>query len=142
MREHRRGVPTIPVPLLRDAVEREIAELSLRTAAKLIGISPNGLRNFISGSVPRSATRAKFERWLASLDHRSVPPPTVGHLVRLLTDLSGDLSPRQTALLGRNISALLAEAYEARRFSPPRWVRDLLRHYRGAAGRNLMQQSE
>lgn len=135
MKSHRRGVPTIPTPLLRDAVEREIAELSLRTAAKQIGISPNGLRNFINGSLPRSATRAKFERWLASLDHRSVPPPTVGHLVRLLTDISGDLSPQQTALLGRNISALLAEAYEARRLAPPRWVQDLLRHYRPRRGR-------
>ena len=126
----RRGVPTIPVPVLRDAVALAITELSLRGAAKEMGISPNGLRNFINGSAPRSATRAKLERWLASLDHRTVPPPTVGHLVRLLTDLSGDLSPQQTVLLGRSISAVLADAYEARRLSPPRWVQDLLRHYR------------
>jgi len=126
----RRGVPTIPVPVLRDAVTLAITELSLRGAAEQMGISPNGLRNFINGSAPRSATRAKLERWLASLDHRTVPPPTVGHLVRLLTDLSGDLSPQQTVLLGRSISAVLADAYEARRLSPPRWVQDLLRHYR------------
>ncbi len=126
----RRGVPTIPVPVLRDAVALAITELSLRGAAEQMGISPNGLRNFINGSAPRSATRAKLERWLASLDHRTVPPPTVGHLVRLLTDLSGDLSPQQTVLLGRSISAVLADAYEARRLSPPRWVEDLLRHYR------------
>ena len=126
----RRGVPTIPVAVLRDAVALAITELSLRGAAKEMGISPNGLRNFINGSAPRSATRAKLERWLASLDHRTVPPPTVGHLVRLLTDLSGDLSPQQTVLLGRSISAVLADAYEARRLSPPRWVQDLLRHYR------------
>ncbi|PYP38030.1 MAG: hypothetical protein DMD34_10920 [Gemmatimonadetes bacterium] len=123
-------MPTIPVAVLRDAVALAITELSLRGAAKEMGISPNGLRNFINGSAPRSATRAKLERWLASLDHRTVPPPTVGHLVRLLTDLSGDLSPQQTVLLGRSISAVLADAYEARRLSPPRWVQDLLRHYR------------
>ena len=126
----RRGVPTIPVAVLRDAVALAITELSLRGAAKEMGISPNGLRNFINGSAPRSATRAKLERWLPSLDLRTVPPPTVGHLVRLLTDLSGDLSPQQTVLLGRSISAVLADAYEARRLSPPRWVQDLLRHYR------------
>src|SRR5213593_628444 len=130
MTPQHRGVPTIPVPVLRDAVERQITDLSLRGAAKRIGVSPNGLRNFIGGSFPRSVTRAKLERWLASLDHRSVPPPTVGHLVRLLTELSGDLSPQQTVLLGRSISAVLADAYEARRLSPPRWVQDLLRHYR------------
>jgi hypothetical protein len=141
MRRQRRGVPTIPAPLLRDAVEREIAELSLRQAAKQIGVSPNGLRNFIAGSVPRSATRAKLERWLASLDHRSVPPPTLSHLVRLLTDLAGDLSPQQTALLGRNISALLADAYQVGRMAPPRWVSDLLRHYRRRHGKGSGEDS-
>lgn len=139
MRPQRRGVPTIPVALLREAIEREIAELSLRTAAKQIGISPNGLRNFINGSLPRSATRGKFERWLASLDHRSVPPPTVGHLVRLVTDISAYLSPQQTALLGRNISALLADAYAARALRPPRWVQELLRHYRQRGGRQSVE---
>src|SRR5690348_3982561 len=122
----RRSVPTIPVPVLRDAVALAITELSLRGAGRQIGISPNGLRNFLNGSAPRSATRAKLERWLASLDHRSVPPPTVGHLVRLLTDLSGDLSPQQAVALGRSISAVLAEAYQARHLAPPRWVKDLL----------------
>ena len=131
----RRGVPTIPVPVLRDAVALAITDLSLRGAARQIGISPNGVRNFLNGSAPRSATRAKLERWLASLDHRSVPPPTVGHLVRLLTDLSGDLSPQQTVLLGRSISAVLGEAYDARGTSAPRWVRDLLRHYRPGRGK-------
>src|SRR5205809_4721192 len=126
----RRNIPALPVPLLRDAIGRETARMSLRRAAAAISISPNGLRNFINGSAPRSATRAKLERWLASLDHRTVPPPTVGHLVRLLTDLSGDLSPQQTVLLGRSISAVLADAYEARRLSPPRLGQDLLRHYR------------
>ncbi|HZI23037.1 MAG TPA: hypothetical protein VFD76_10985 [Gemmatimonadales bacterium] len=135
MTPQRRSFPTIPVPVLRDAVESAITELSLRGAAKQIGVSPNGLRNFINGSAPRSATRAKFERWLASLDHRSVPPPTVGHLVRLLTDLSGDLSPQQAVALGRSISAVLAEAYQARHLAPPRWVKDLLRHYRPRRGK-------
>src|SRR2546422_3775431 len=60
-----RGVPTLPVPLLRDAVGRETARLSLRRAAAEVSISPNGLRNFLNGSAPRSATRVKLERWLA-----------------------------------------------------------------------------
>src|SRR3989449_4473596 len=77
----RRNVPTLPVPLLRDAVGRETARLSLRRAAAAISISPNGLRNFLNGSVPRSATRAKLERWLANQQHVS-RPPNVGQLVR------------------------------------------------------------
>src|SRR5438045_5913574 len=74
MSASRRSVPTLPVPLLRDAVGREVARISLRGAAKAISVSPNGLRNFLNGSAPRSATRAKLERWLASQERPSRPP--------------------------------------------------------------------
>lgn len=57
MNPGRRGVPTLPVALLREAIERETARISLRRAAKEIAISPNGLRNFLNGSVPRTATQ-------------------------------------------------------------------------------------
>src|SRR6266567_4998759 len=71
MTPSRRNVPALPVPLLRDAIGRETARMSLRSAAAAISISPNGLRNFLNGSVPRSATRAKLERWLAGQQHVS-----------------------------------------------------------------------
>ncbi len=108
--------------------------MSLRRAATAISISPNGLRNFLNGSAPRSATRAKLERWLAEQQHVS-RPPNVGQLVRLLNELAGDLSTQQTAALAGDIAGLLANAYEARRLSPPRWVQDLLRHYRVRRGK-------
>ncbi len=128
MKPGRRGVPTLPVQVLRDAVVRETARLSLRRAAQEISLSPNGLHNFLNGSEPRSATRTKLERWLAG-QGRVTRPPNAAQLVRLLGELSGDLSPQQTMALGRDIGALLAEAYEARRLAAPRWVHDLLRHY-------------
>jgi len=135
MSSSRRGVPTLPVPLLRDAVAREAARLSLRRAAGEVAISPNGLRNFLNGSAPRSATRAKLERWLAD-GERVTRPPNVGQLVRLLNELTGDLSPQQTGQLGRDITALLAKAYESRSLSPPRWAQELLRHYRSRPGKS------
>jgi hypothetical protein len=134
----RRNVPALPVPLLRDAVGRETARMSLRRAAAAISISPNGLRNFLNGSVPRSATRAKLERWLADQQHVS-RPPNVGQLVRLLNELAGDLSTQQTAMLAGDIAGLLATAYDARRLSPPRWVQDLLRHYRVRRGKTASE---
>src|SRR5438045_9473885 len=121
-----RNVPALPVPLLRDAIGRETARMSLRRAAAAISISPNGLRNFLNGSAPRSATRAKLERWPASQERPS-RPPGVGQLVRLLSEPGADLSPQQTADLGRAITALLAAAYATPRLSSPRSVPDLLR---------------
>ena len=122
-------VPSLPIPLLRDAVARQAARVSLRRAAREVGVSPNGLRNFLNGAAPRGTTRGKLERWLAA---RSGPlrPPTVGRLVRLLNELAGDLSPEQAAALGRDIARLLAVAYEQRRVSPPRWVQELAKQSR------------
>jgi hypothetical protein len=128
------GVPKLPVAVLRDAVTRATARLSLRRAAGEMSISPNGLRNFLNGSAPHRATRMKLEHWLAS-ERRVSRPPSVGQLVRLLKELSADLSPRQAAKLGREIVARLAEADEARRVSPRRRVRHPLRHFRHRRGK-------
>src|SRR5437667_12179561 len=104
----RRSVPTLPVPLLRDAIGREVARMSLRGAAQAIAVSPNGLRNFLNGSAPRSATGTKLARWLASQERPS-RPPGVGQLARLLSEASAALSPPPTARLGRGGPASLAE---------------------------------
>ncbi len=131
MKTSRRGVPTLPVPLLRDSISREVARMSLRHAARQIALSPNGLRNFLGGSTPRSATRVKLEQWLAA-QHRVSRPPNVGQLVRLLGEVAGDLAPQQVLALGGDVAELLAARYEERRLSPPRWVQELLRRFRPA----------
>jgi len=123
------AVPTLPVPLLRDGLAREAARLSLRRVAREVGMSPNGLRGFLQGAFPRSVTRIRLERWLA-VQGKGNRPPNVGQFVRLLNELSVDLSPEHTLGLGRALAGLLVESYEARRLSPPRWVQDLVRHYR------------
>ena len=129
MKIDHRGVPTLPVALLRDSIAREVARQSLRHAARQVAISPNGLRNFLNGAAPRSATRVKLERWLAA-QHRVSRPPNVGQFVRLLGELAGDLSPQQTLALGREVAQLVAAAYEQRRLSPPAWVRDMAKRFR------------
>ena len=106
MKIDHRGVPTLPMTLLRDAVAREVARQSLRHAAGQIALSPNGLRNFLNGAAPRSATRVKLERWLAA-QQRVSRPPNVGQFVRLLGELAGDLSPQQTLALSRDVRSWL-----------------------------------
>jgi len=56
-------------------------------------------------------------------------------LVRLLNELAVDLSPKQALELGGSLAELLVESYEVRRLSPPRWVRDLVRHYESRPGK-------
>lgn len=122
-------VPTLPVSLLRDAVARETTRYSLRRVAREAALSPNGVRDFILGSKPRGTTRAKLERWLAA-QGQVTRPPNVGQFVRLVNELSGELSPQQSVDIGRQVAELLVAAYQTRRLSPPCWVQDLLRHYR------------
>src|SRR5205085_8613903 len=102
----RSTVPTLPIPLLQDAVARQVARFSLRRVAREVSMSPNGLRDFLRGATPRSSTRGKLERWLAA-QGQVTRPPNVGQFVRLLAELSSDLSPQQTEQLGREIAALL-----------------------------------
>jgi transcriptional regulator with XRE-family HTH domain len=120
--------PTLPAALLRDAVARQLATISLRQAATEIGLSPNALRNFVRGAEPRTPTRAKLERWLATRRPKE-SRPSVGELVRLLAELGADLSPAQTTQLGRETARFLLDAYAARHLTPPRWVRELSDYY-------------
>jgi len=129
----RPATAVLPVALLRDAVAREVARRSLRGVAQDVGISPNGLRNFVNGAVPRPATRAKLERWLGR--NAAEKGPSLGHLVRLVEELSGEFAPDQAAALGRDIAQLVASTYERRHRPPPRWVRELITHYRAGPGK-------
>jgi transcriptional regulator with XRE-family HTH domain len=130
----RSAAPTLSVALLRDGVAREAAGFSVRRLARETGLSPNGLRDFLRGSSPRSATRTRLESWLAA-QGSITRPPNVGQFVRLVNELAVDFSPEQTVQLGGAIAALLVESYETRRLAPPGWVRDLLRHYRPRRGK-------
>src|SRR2546428_12892128 len=97
-------------------------------------MSPNGVRDFLQGAIPRSATRVKLER-LHTTRGKVTRPPNVGQFVRLLSELSVDLSPGQTLELERALAELLVQSYDARRLSPPRLVQELLRHYRARRGK-------
>lgn len=61
---------------LREAVDREVEQTSLRATARRVGMSPSGLRKFLDGSAPYSATRRKLERWYV----REVAPGYAGSL--------------------------------------------------------------
>jgi len=122
------GVPALPVPVLRAYIEHELAQVSLRQAAREIGISPNALRNVINGALPRRTTRVRLERWLGQRPGRA-PRPTVGRFLKLLDALTPDLTQQEAAGLGREMSLLLVAAYQRRRLPPPRWVSELAGHY-------------
>jgi len=126
--------PVLPESLLRDTVAHRVTDRSLRRCAREIGISPNGLRDFLQGAAPRLSTRSKLERWLAAQAPQE-KAPAVAQLVRLLGDLTMDLAPTDAEGLRREVTAFLLGAYEARRLSAPKWLQELGQV--DAAGRRL-----
>lgn len=122
------AAPSLPVALLRAAVERELSRTSLRRAAQDIGLSPNALRNFVRGAEPRRATRVRLERWIATR-----PQPDRGPSLARFLDLLGALTPElpaaETRAIARHLTDDLVDAYRRMRLPPPRWVRELARHY-------------
>lgn len=128
------GTAALPLALLRALVERQLEASSLRQAAREIGLSPNALRNFLRGAVPRMRTRVRIERWVAT---RAGSPtgPEPAAFARLLSELAPDLPASEANRLGREVSRLLLNAYRRRQMPPPRWVRELVRHYRADSPR-------
>lgn len=120
--------PVLPVASLRAAVEAELATVSLRQAAREIGLSPNALKNFLRGASPRLTTRARLERWLLSRPGTR-RPLGVQRFLRLVGELAPDLPSAEAKALGRELSRLVLDAYQRHRVPPPRWVRELVQHY-------------
>ncbi len=120
---------SLPVAVLRDAVAHELATISLRRAAAEVGLSPNGLKNFVAGAAPRRTTRARLEAWLASRRPKR-GGPQLGSLVRRLGEIGADLPAGDRAALGQSVAGFLLRAYRERQLPAPRWVRELASHYR------------
>lgn len=69
------GEPRIPVRVLRLAAREAMERTSSRAVARDVDMSPLGLREFIAGAEPRSATIRKLTAWyIRQREHGSDPP--------------------------------------------------------------------
>jgi hypothetical protein len=59
----------------------------------------------------------------------AAPGPSLSAFVRLLEEVTPDLPPRDASALGRDVTQLLLDVYRRRHLRPPRWVREVARHY-------------
>jgi hypothetical protein len=101
-----------PAPLarLREAVEQQVAERSLRHAARQVGMSPTGLQKFLSGTAPAESTCRKLERWAFERAARG-EPPTPESALAVLRYLAGALHPRRHAEAVGLLLAVLESAH-------------------------------
>ncbi|HLL83812.1 MAG TPA: hypothetical protein VK420_14200 [Longimicrobium sp.] len=100
-----------PLARLREAVERQVSERSLRHAARQVGMSPTGLQKFLAGSAPSDATCRKLERW-AFEKAAAGEPPTAETALAVLRLLAGALPPRRHPEAVVRLLAVLESAFD------------------------------
>lgn len=112
---------------LRDAARERVARTSLRWVAREIGISPPGLKLFLAGASPRSATLEKIHTWHLTLAQRTGASVETIYLVLdlLLLPLPED----ERVSVVREILARLVEAHQQQGTSGPAWLATLCEQY-------------
>ncbi len=111
----------IPVEEIREAARLAVEATSLRAVARAVGLSPMGLKNFLDGRTPYSATRRKLNTWYVThADGRPVFDDSVAR-ASIAVLLEGISEPQRDDAARKLIGALEA-IYGEKRVQPPAWL--------------------
>lgn len=114
----------IPVEAIREAARLAVEATSLRSVARAVRLSPTGLKNFLNGREPYSATRRKLNAWF--VQHAEQRPeyaePAARASLAVLTE--GIPAPGRGAVAAR-ILEVVREGHERSGTSPPAWLETL-----------------
>src|ERR1700741_2084285 len=114
----------VSVPVIRQAAALAVEATSLRAVARAVGISPMGLRNFLRGREPYSATRRRLTAWFViNADRRPEHPEAAirASLALLVEGIAEGV--RDDA--ARELLAAVGRIYAERGARPPGWLRAL-----------------
>jgi len=109
------------VDSIRDAARLEVEATSLRRVARAIGMSPMGLKHFIEGTQPYSATFRKLTAWYVVYQAGSggFSAESVRGALTLLTDGLPEARRRHAE---RVVLDDLAKLHEELGTRPPEWL--------------------
>ena len=113
-----------PVEAIRHAAGVAVEATSLRSVAAQVGMSPTGLRHFLNGRTPYSATLRKLTAWFvrheAERQGFSAPVAQASLSVLLEAIPEGAREAAAADLLG-----WLAAEHQRRKTEPPPWLKAL-----------------
>ncbi len=112
--------PLAAVDVLRYAAQAAVQRSTLRRVAAEIGMSHSGLRTFIGGTAPYSATLTRLRAWHARQDG-----VTLERAQRALDILTGHLRGKEREAATRAILNALKVASKESREPPPPWLKPL-----------------
>ena len=114
----------IPIAEIREAARLAVETQSLRAVAREIKLSPMGLRNFLDGREPYSATRRKLNAWF--VEHAATRPEYDEPAVRAsLAVLLEGIPEAQRDAVARALLEWVESAYAQNGARPPAWLKRL-----------------
>jgi hypothetical protein len=114
----------IPIAEIREAARLAVETQSLRAVAREIKLSPMGLRNFLDGREPYSATRRKLNAWF--VEHAATRPEYEEAAVRAsLAVLLEGIPESQRDTVARELLDFLESEYVQNGARPPAWLKRL-----------------
>lgn len=114
---------------MRAAAAGQVANTSLRTTAREIGMSAGGLKKLLNGTTPYAPTMRRLRSWYVRYIATTQPQldlPTGAAAISLLVRDLADGPGRQAAL---DALSALARAYEQSGKATPEWVNQLRAQY-------------
>lgn len=124
---------------LRTLLSSGVAETSLRTAARAIGMSPTGLKKFLTGSRPYTPTERRLRNWYLRFAAEKSEEVGMGEAQAALTLLMSGLSPDLRRETASCVLGCIARAYDGSGKPRPEWIAELARAVRAAPGADSPQ---
>jgi hypothetical protein len=124
----------LSVEQLREAAARRVEQGSLRGVAREIGMSPTGLKKFLSGTAPFTPTVRRLRSWY--LQHAAIPRGRVSEADAraALSVLLADFPPEIAAGFATELIGIVEQGYRASGEGVPAWVAELQGEFGRAAG--------
>jgi hypothetical protein len=120
-----RGV--VPIEVLREAARTYVAEVTLRPAAKEIGMSPSGLHTFLEGTTPQRGTVRKLTAWYFQRTAEGGDATSAEVASAALQVLLQPFAPGHRKSVARDVLKLLMQRCEELEVPSPPWLHALQR---------------
>src|ERR1700756_4103522 len=116
--------PRAPVDAIRQAARLAVESTSLRAVARSVGVSPMGLKNFLDGRKPYSATSRKLNAWYVTheAERRSFPVSAARGALAVLLD---GVPQGERGKAGAGVLDDLGSFHLGLGTSPPAWLAEL-----------------
>lgn len=123
----------VSIQHIREAAAARVAATSLRKVAREVGMSPTGLKKFLDGTAPYTATVHRLRVWYVRFGAVTVGELQPVDASAALEVLTHDLTATPRRDVANTVLDSIESGYVASGKSRPRWVSELRAVYGSSA---------